>query len=89
MAGYLYMNDRKESGKQVMAKVTKDVKKMNEVEKDKLMDFIDAGLSGHETVQVSPDTKTNIEQLLEDVSEEELKDLQEQTEDIEDILMTN
>lgn len=89
MAGYFYMNGRTESGKKVMAKVTKDVKKMNEIEKDKLMDFIDAGLSGHETAQVSPDNKSTIKELLEDVPVEEMKDLEEQTEDIEDLLMTN
>jgi len=89
LAGYLYMNGRTESGKKVMAKVKTDLKKMNEVEKDKLMDFIDAGMSGNETAQVSQDNKSTIKELLQDVSDEELKDLKEQTEDIEDILMTN
>lgn len=89
LAGYLYMNGRTESGKKVMAKVKTDLKKMNDTEKDKLMDFIDAGLSGHETAQVSQDNKTTIKELIQDISDEELKDLKEQTEDIEDILMTN
>lgn len=89
LAGYIYMSGRTESGKKALAKVERIVKKMDDAEKDKLMDFIDAGLSGHETAQVSPDNKLTIKELLQDVSEEELMDLQEQTEDIGDILMTN
>ena len=47
-------------------------------------------MDGKETVQVKPDNKSKeMQQLLQDVSEEELKDFQEQTEDIEEVLMTN
>jgi hypothetical protein len=88
IAGYLYINKKSATGKE-LAKVERIVKKMDDSEKDKLMDFIDAGLSGHESVQVSQDNKTTIKELLQDVSDEELKDLNEQTEDIQDLLMTN
>lgn len=78
-----------EPGMKVLAKVTRDVKKMNEVQKDNLLDFIDAGLNGQESVQVSADKKSEIKSLIQGVPEEELRDFQEQTEDIQDVLMTN
>lgn len=84
--------DKKESGETVLARVTKDVKKLNEVQKDELIDFLDAGLDGNETAWLDNDNKIKlkeIQQLLQDVPEEDLKDFREQTEDIEEVLMTN
>jgi hypothetical protein len=47
-------------------------------------------MTGTETAQVSPDNQsTEIQKLLQDVSDEELKNFQEQSEDVEDVLMTN
>lgn len=84
-----YLRGDKEPGMKVLAKVTRDVQKMNELQKDDLLDFIDAGLSGDESVQVNSVTRTEINTLIQGVSEEELKDFEEQTEDIQDVLMTN
>jgi hypothetical protein len=92
MAGFLYFNNNSDntSGGKVMAKFTRDVKKMDETQKDDLIDFIDAGMNGNETAEVNTEIKSKeVKQLLQDISDEELKDFQEQTEDIEDVLMTN
>lgn len=90
LAGFLYFGGEKVPGDKALAKLTRDVKKMNEAQKDTLIDFIDAGMSGKETVRVNTDNKSNeVKDLLQGVSEEELKDFQEQTEDIQDVLMTN
>jgi hypothetical protein len=91
VAGFLLSGgDTKEPGGKALAKFTKDVKKMNDVQKDDLIDFIDAGMSGDETVQVENDKKSDeVKILLEGISEEELDDFKEQSEDLEDVLMTN
>lgn len=92
MAGFFLFNNtgEKQEGGKVFAKVTKDVKKLSDIQKDDLIDFLNAGMSGTETAQVNSDNKSKeIQQLLQDVSEAELKDFQEQTEDLEDVLMTN
>jgi hypothetical protein len=91
MAGFLYFGgETKEPGGTALAKFTRDVKKMNDIQKDDLIDFIDAGMSGNETVQVDNDKKSDeVKNLLQGISEEELKDFKEQSEDLEDVLMTN
>jgi hypothetical protein len=91
MAGFLYIGgDTKEPGGKALAKFTRDVKKMNDVQKDDLIDFIDAGMSGTETVQVDNDKRSDeVKNLLQGISEEELNDFKEQSEDLEDVLMTN
>ena len=89
LAAFYFRNSEKEPGVKVLAKVTRDVKKMNEVQKDNLLDFIDAGLSGEESAQESADKKSEIKSLIQGVPDEELKVFQEQTEDIQDVLMTN
>jgi hypothetical protein len=91
MAGFLFIGgDTKEPGGKALAKFTRDVKKMNDVQKDDLIDFINAGMSGDETVQVDNDKKSDeVKNLLIGISEEELKDFKEQSEDLEDVLMTN
>ena len=88
LVGYTF-GGHKDKGMRVMAKITRDVKKMNEVQKDNLLDFIDAGMSGNETAQVATDTKNKIKNMIQDVPDEELKDFQAQTEDLQDVLMTN
>ena len=89
--GLLFLSGgEKEPGGKALAKFTRDVKKMDDAQKDNLMDFIDAGMNGSETAQVSTDKKTDeVKNLLQGISDEELKDFQEQTEDVQDILMTN
>lgn len=91
LAGLQLFTTEKEPGGKALAKFTRDVKKMDEQQKDDMIDFFDAGLDGKETAQVNTDNKNSkeIKALLEGVSEEELKDFQEQTEAIEEVLMTN
>lgn len=89
LTGFYIFNGRT-TDKAPMAKFTRDVKKMNDAQKDDLIDFIDAGLTGKEQAKNSTESKTNeIRNLLHDIPENELKDFQEQTEDINDVLMTN
>lgn len=93
LAGFLLLNRQDndaEAGIKVFSKVLIDIKPLNDTEQDDLVDFLDAGLTGSETAQVNPETKSKeIQQLLQDVSEEELKDFREQTEDVGEVLMTN
>lgn len=91
LAGFQLFTTEKEPGGKALAKFTRDVKKMDDQQKDDMIDFFDAGLDGKETAQVNTDAKNSqeVKELLEGVSEEELKDFQEQTEAIEEVLMTN
>jgi len=80
----------KEPGGKALAKFTRDVKKMNDTQKENLIDFIDAGMNGEENVQISIDNKSDeVKNLLQGISDDELKDFQEQTEDVQNVLMTN
>jgi len=85
----LISTGEKEPGGQALAKLTHDIKKMDEIQKDNLIDFIDAGMSGKETAQTNSVNSAEVKDLLKGISEEDLKDFQEQTEDIEDVMMTN
>jgi hypothetical protein len=90
MTGFMLIGGEKEPGGKALAKLTSDVKKMNDTQKDKLIDFIDAGMSGDETAQISTDNKSDeVKNLLQGISADELKDFEEQTEDLGDVLMTN
>ena len=90
LAGFIYFNRYNQSGEKALAKFTKDVKKMNEAEKDNLIEDMNTGLKENYVV-VTPDIKpvSDVKQLLQGISDEELKDFQEQTEDVEEVLMTN
>ncbi len=89
--GLLFLGGgEKEPGGKALAKFTNDVKKMDDTQKDNLIDFIDAGMNGDETAQVSTDNKSaEVKNLLQGISDDELKDFQEQTEDIQDVLIPN
>ena len=89
LTGFLLLGDEKEPGVKALAKLSRDIKKMDETQKDNLMDFVDAGMSGQETAQANPATNSEVKKLLQGISEEELTDFQEQTEDFQDVLMTN
>ena len=91
ITGFLLIGKgEKEPGGKALAKLTRDIKKMDETQKDNLIDFIDAGMSGQESAQVtSPNNKSEVKDLLKGISDEELKDFQEQTEDVQDVLTTN
>ncbi len=90
LAGFSYFSTEKVPGGKALAKFTRDIKKLDDTQKDNLINFIDAGLKGDETAQINTDNKKEeVKELLQGVSAEELKDFQEQTEDIQDVLMTN
>ena len=91
LAGLQFFSTEKEPGGKALAKFTRDFKKMNDQQKDDMIDFFDAGMDGKETAQLDTDKKQTkqVQELLEGVSDEELKDFQEQTEDIQEVLMTN
>ena len=91
LTGFQLFTTEKEPGGKALAKFTRDIIKMDDQQKDDMIDFFDAGLDGKETAQVNTDAKNSqeVKELLEGVSEEELKDFQEQTEAIEEVLMTN
>ncbi len=80
------LNRPSTSEKEIFAKVSREVNKMNETEKDNLVDFLNAGLSGEETAQVG-DKTNDFKKFLEDVPEEELNDFRKQNEDLEDFLL--
>lgn len=89
ISGFFVFN-KKAVDKAPLAKFTRDVKKMDDAQKDDLIDFIDAGLTGKEQVKAPVEGKSKeIRELLKDVSDDELKDIQQQSEDIGDVIMTN
>lgn len=91
MTGFMYFNAKQSAdpGSKVIAHVSKDLKKMNDEQLNSLVDFFDAGLDGKETAQATPDTKSQeVKDLLKGISDKELKDFDEQSDDIEDV-MTN
>jgi hypothetical protein len=86
----LFTGIKKGADDKILAQVKKDVMKMDETQKDNFIDFIDAGMNGKETAGITTDDKSKeIKALLQDVSDEELKNFQEQTEDLQNVLMTN
>ncbi len=92
IAGFMIIHSesRKVEGGKVFAKVSKDIKKLNDTQQDDLIDFLDAGMNGTETVKVKTDNRSKeIQRLLQDIPEDELKNFQEQTDDIEEVLLTN
>lgn len=92
LAGLLVFNNKRtiaEPGSKVLAKFTKDIKKMDDSQQDNLIDFIDAGLTGDESAGITPKNQQQIKDLLKNIPEQELLDFQEQTEDIEPVLLTN
>jgi hypothetical protein len=91
LSGFLIFDNRQpvEPGSKALAKFTKDVNKMDDTQKDDLIDFIDAGLVGDESAQINAANEKEIKELLKGVSEKELLDLNQQSEDLESVLMIN
>ena len=92
MAGFIaFNNSNKDSAGKTLAKFEKEVKKINDVKStDTLIDFMDAGLNEKELASSQKSIKTDdVQQLLKDVSIDELKDFNEESKDIEDVMMTN
>lgn len=93
LSGFLFFgkNDSvAEPGSKVMAKITKDIKSMDVDQQDDLIDFIDAGLNGKESALSKKHNKsTEIKDLLIGISDEELRDFEEQSVDIQAVLLIN
>jgi hypothetical protein len=92
LAGFLIFgnNGNGEPGSKIMAKISRDIKKMNTEQQDDLIDFIDAGMNGKETAQEKNTNKSaEIQDLLKGISDEELLDFQQQSEDIQAVLLVN
>jgi len=92
MAGLIaFNNNNKDSGDKTLAKFEKEVKKINDVKStDTLIDFMDAGLNERELASNQKSIKTDdVQQLLKDISIDELKDFNEESKDIEDVMMAN
>lgn len=93
MAGLIAFNynNNKDSAGKTLAKFEKEVKKINDVKStDTLIDFMDTGLNEKELASNQKSIKTDdVQQLLKDISIDELKDFNEESKDIEDVMMTN
>ena len=79
------------AGKAPLAKFEKEVKTIKDVKStENLIDFMDAGLNEKELASNRKTVKTeDVQQLLQDVSTDELKEFSDQSRDIEDVMMTN
>jgi len=88
---FVYNNNHKDAAGKTLANFEKEVKKIDDVKKtDSLIDFMDAGLNQRELASNHKLVKTDdVQQLLQDVSTDELKDFNDQSKDIEDVMMTN
>jgi hypothetical protein len=84
-------NSHPDSAGKTLAKLEKEVKKINDVKStENLIDFMDAGLNEKELASGNKTIKTDdVQQLLKDVSTDELKDFNEESKAIEDVMMTN
>jgi hypothetical protein len=87
----IYNNNHKDAAGTTLAKFEKDVKQIDDVRKtDSLIDFMDAGLNQKQLASNQSTTKIDdVQNLLKDVSTDELKDFSDQSKDIEDVMMTN
>jgi len=84
-------NKHKDPAGKTLAKFEKEVKKINDVKStENLIDFMDAGLNEKELASSQKSIKTDdVQQLLKDVPIDELKDFNEESKEIEDVMMTN
>jgi hypothetical protein len=88
MAGLMVYNSK--DTRDPIAKFTRDVKKIDDVKStESLIDFVDAGLNEKDVVSKKSVRTDDVQQLLKDVSIDELRDFNEQSKDIEDVMMTN
>jgi len=87
----VYKNNHRDAAGRTLARFEREVKKINDVKKtDSLIDFIGAGTDNKEIASTQKASKTDeVLQLLQDVPTDELKDFNDQTRDIEDVMMTN
>jgi hypothetical protein len=88
---FVYKNNQTDSAKRTIAKLQKDIKKIDDVKKtDSLIDFMEDGLNQKEMASNQILAKVDdVQKLLQDVSTDELKAFNEQSKDIEDLMMIN
>jgi hypothetical protein len=86
-----YKNNRNDPAGKTLAKFEKEVKKIDDVKStETLIDFMDAGMNEKELASNQKVIKTDdVQQLLKDVSNDELKDFSDESKDIEDVMMAN
>jgi len=95
LAAFLfYNNNTKDAGNaanRTLAKFEKEVKKIDDVKRtETLIDFMDAGLNQEELATNQKAMKTDdVQKLLQDVSIDELRVFNEESKDIEDVMLTN
>jgi hypothetical protein len=84
-------NNNKNAADRTLARFEKEVKKIDDVKRtDTLIDFMDAGLNQQELATNHKKVKTDdVQKLLQDIPIDELKDFNEESKDIEDVMMTN
>jgi len=87
----VYNNYHKDAAGRSLAIFENEVKKIDDVKKtDSLIEFMDAGLNQKELASNQKPSKIDdVQKLLQDVPIDELKDFNDQSKDIEDVMMTN
>jgi hypothetical protein len=92
ITGFLFIQNEgtDDSGEMALTQMTKDLRKLTDTQQKDLIDFLDAGLDGTETARNDRNDllSGDVQQLLQDLSPEELSDLRQQTEDLEGVLQT-
>lgn len=80
----------KSTGKDPVAGIRKDIKNLNQSQKENLIEFLDIGFDSTETAGLNKNNKANeFKELLKDIPEDELTDFEHQTEDMGSILLSN
>lgn len=88
----IYKNNHKSPAERDIANVKKDIKKIDDVKQlDNLADLMNAGLNEKEVASTTTNAlkSHDVENLLKDVSAEDLKEFSEESKDIQDVMMTN
>jgi hypothetical protein len=89
LSGILFFNKKSGSDKPI-AQVVDMLKNIPELQQDTLIEkFIDPGLNQSTAATSHKGGKDEIKELLKGIPDDELKDFQQQTDDIQDIMMTN
>jgi len=88
---FMISTNNRNAADRSLAKFEKDVKKIDDVKgTDTLIDFIDAGLNQEALATNGRKIKTDdVQKLLQDIPMDELKDFNQESKDIEDVMMTN
>ena len=87
----IYKNGGGPSGPdKIMARVAKDVKKIDDVKQlDNLAEFMDGGLNEKDIAANTKPKNVDVENLLKDISADELKEFSDESKDIQDVMMTD